>query len=791
MGTIIPFPSDVADKVRGVTAAARPVTERVTSVTAARTLYNDASTNYQHEALRRARIKGMIDGERPYDQAELDSLGLGYKTNVNFLELRAAMDAKAAARHELFHEVPTLIETVPVVPDKERQLFTMGRIISEEFSTLMQDWSGFFVNMDKAGRESDAYGIGFQAWFNEFDYRSKAVQVLVNPRASLDIEQLQIAFIRDEMLLSELTDKVRDSSTEQLAKESGWNITKLKDTLVSQFGPGAASNNNSTAEDQNSKSPWEAVQERIRNNDVLVQTNEFSGLRVVHMLVRELSGKVSHYIFTDDPVSDTSGSTEDAFLFKATERFDKMSRVLWWLPHNYGDGTIRSVRGTASYLEPHCDLSNRFLGQIFDAAFMSASLVLQPKSAIDMSNLQLVRMGVFTLIPPELNAVTSGFNPSFQHLISVRGLSNDVMQNNSGTSKRYSEVAGEQQAEKTARQVVEEVAKEARVEKSTITHEYNMLDMYYREVFRRVTNKDYVDSEADHPGKQDAIALRDRCVKRGVPVDIFYGASETFSVHATRAIGMGSWGVKMDVTNQLIGMRSLFDEAGKVEAVREALAVRVGYRNVDRFRPAMTRDQTASEARSFAVLENNDMAEGSQVLVGEDQLHKVHVEEHFAWAQDVMDKASGGQMDPRQAYAAMGSFVSHVTRHLELLSIDKAYAEFIAEAKPLLERAIDVTKLLEKRVKQMVAEEQKKAEEQQRIMQEAQQKAQAAEAQARQAEVTARYELERQKQESLNQARAEKTAAQLDIHRRKAEAEITLKSEKQAAELAMEQTGGR
>lgn len=103
------IPLDVQQKVGGVTDSGRPVKQRISSILAARAVYDSFKQGSTDEALRRARLKGHIDGNSPFDQAELDELGMGGRTNVNFLEMRAILDSRAGSHHELFAEVPALI----------------------------------------------------------------------------------------------------------------------------------------------------------------------------------------------------------------------------------------------------------------------------------------------------------------------------------------------------------------------------------------------------------------------------------------------------------------------------------------------------------------------------------------------------------------------------------------------------------------------------------------------------------------------------------------------------------
>lgn len=796
------IPTDVQQKVGGVTDAGKPVSQRISSVFAARLVYDNFKQGSSDEALRRARLKGQIDGNSPFDQAELDELGMGGRTNVNFLEMRAILDARAGSHHELFAEVPSLITANLIYVDPKDQNAVeksaeWGHIVADEFTTTMTEWSGFFVNMDKARREADAYGVGIQAWLDEYDFRAQAFDtgnILFDPKAKLDIEKIQVVFLRDELPLSSVVRHFTSEEASGAAKTAGWNLAKLRDVLVSEFGPSAQANRTSEASSEAQKSPWEAIQEKIRTNDTSVQASEFKGLEVVHMLVRELDGKISHFIFTDDPgVKQVAGAPDD-FLFKQIGRFERMGQALWWLPYNYGDGKVRSVRGCASYLEPHCDLSNRFLGQTFDAGFIAASLLLQPKSAVDMSALQLIRMGPYTVIPPELQAVTTSFAPAFQQLISLRALSSDVMKNNAGVNRTHPEIYGENQPEKTAREVVETSSREQRAEKANITNDYVMFDAFYRETFRRLTNPAYLDSSVELPGQPEAKEFVRRCTIRGVP-ESFLKNSSNWKISATRAIGFGSTGVKLDVTNQLMQpiVYSRMDEAGKVEAFREYLGVRVGYRNVDRFRPRLNRDEIPSNATVMANLENNDFIEGKALPVGSDQLHKIHVIQHAEFIVKILSGVDQGGVDSQVAFGALSTSIPHVAKHLDYLRPDPAYKETIDLADGLLEKAVKVVRVLQSQLEQQARQEQQAQQAQQEEIQGLVDNAQRQQQNAESLEVQRKYELEKAKQDSLNLARQEKTQEQLEIKRQMAAGELMLRKEKQDAELALarerQQTG--
>jgi len=746
---------------------------RITSVHVARRLLDDYKRADEHDATRRARLQGHVNGNPPYDDARLEELGLGYMTNTNFLEMRAILDDKASTHYELFFEVPTLIEIGTRMPEDERQpSLDFKRIIAEEFTRTMFAWSGFLPFMDKVRRQADLFGLGPAAFRDEWDWRPRAFSrgsFLTDRMAGMDINELPIAYFRDRYKVGDLY------RMSMLGKDSGWNQEAVKKLLTKIYAPSGNTSQVPTDEEF-SVSKWETIEQKIRNNDYDIQAKDLTDVYVVHMFVQEVDdGKISHYIFAETAFGNES---DQDFLYTADRKYERMDQCMWWLPANNGDGYLHSVRGIASFLEPHCDLSNRFLGRTFDAGFTSGSLLLQPRTAGDLSKLQLIRLGIVTVIPPEVQAVQSSFQPQIDKLIAIRGVSSDIMRNNTKVYLSRPEVFAERQAEKTARQVAEEVSREARAEKSNIAFDYDHIERLYREMFRRMTRAEYIQSAANLPGKRDAQEFIVRCVARGVPMELLLSGNY-FEVYITRAIGLGSWGTKLDITNQVLSNSGMYDEQGRVNALREWLAVRVGYRNVDKLKSLINRDEIPSNEQSIATLENNDMIAGNQVPVGSDQLHQVHFSIHIQPIQQLMEAMNGdAQIDPQKGLVMLGAMLPHLQQTIQFMAMDPTRAEQVQQAVEFLKTAQAMAQNLQRLLEQQQKEAQKQQEANMQLLDEAQQIKQDREMELRLREI----EL---KQASLNQARAQKTAEQLDIRRQGAAADIQLKAQRQAAELQM------
>lgn len=764
-------------ELQNVEESGAPVRRRIASPAAAYNIFKRLKELDNSDAKRRATLQGMINGNPPYNPKELRDKGLAHLCNVNFMTMRANLDSRASSAHELLIEVPTLVELKPrKAMQLNPEIYHWCSVVAEEFSSMVSDWDGFIPAMDLSVRESDAYGIGYVLFPDKWDWRFKASRrgaLLFDPKASVNVDENDLFMIRDEMSAGELYDAIAD---EYAADKLGWNVSAVKKYLVRIFRSGESKDTSYNA------SMWESVQHMIRNNDELYQEKQFEQARIVHVLVRENGGerKVSHYIIPDSDL-------EHEYLLADEEAYANMSEAIWWLPYNYGDGYARSVRGVASLMAQHDDLSNRFLCEVFNLGFLSTKMMLQPTTPGDLGKLQFMQHGNFAVLPPGLQAVQTSFRPQIAPLIQLRDVSEKVLMNNTGLYKQHAEGI-EREVQKTARQVMEETNKEARFEKAAVAHRYTLYDKLYREMFRRVFSEAFRDGEADYPGKKNAQAMYKRCEERGVEKKFLNNLLDEVYISATRALGMGSAGVKMDITNQLVQASSMFDEQGRREALRDWVSVRVGHRNADKYVLKLDRDTITSNEASISVLEWNDVAEGSQVVVGSDQNHKIHLGVFMSKVAELIQAFEQGQLqDPTTGARTLELAIQHIVQHAQQIMQDPRYADFIKQVEEFLKVASQALQQMQRVAQQMAKQQQQAQAEQQAQVGEAQQVLANRDLEARLYEIQQKMRLEEIKYQSLADMRESRQVEKSAQDRTRTAATLQLAAEKQAAELSIKQ----
>jgi hypothetical protein len=706
-----------SDNLNSVTETGRPTNFRVASAAAAYSIYDDFNTKGEEAARRRARVKGLIDGNRPFNDDTITRLGQSWRANFNTRESRAMVNQAVGASWDLQFEVPVLAEfkmdpRVAVALKLDPEVETMiCDVVSEEYTHLLQSWHEFYLYSDQTIRQATELGFAGMFFADPWDWRPKPFRtgcLKVKDWASVLASKQDVVCLDDSIPVTDLFDAIED---ETMAKEMGWKPAAVRELLVSVFRGGEQPTD---AAEQQRTSPWESLQQAYKNGEDVVTQAAYQDIQVVRMFVKErIKGKwlVSYLVISRNQ------QQEARLLFERRGLYESMDNWLWLLPYEYGDGYLRSSKGLGTDIFAYCEYSNRFVCQSLDGALLGGSLLLQPNSGFDTDKLSVIRMGMFTYLPPELKVVAGGMAPNINGLIQMRSVFKDITENNTGINRLRSESNRDAENPKTARQIVYEEGKEARVEKSRALFYSVQWTLLHREIFRRLVAPGYVTSAIPLPGASEARSFVERCVARGVPLPILL-LPGTFEITATQSVGLGSYGARMDITNQFMAARSSMSERGRKYTQRLWAATRAGsYRIADRLFPLEDTDNAPTRAQSWATLENNDFSHGQAVPAGLDDPHVLHLPVHFKQLMGIaqMFKEDPRQMDMQAALATFSVSLPHCEQHIGYLAQDPSRAGVVEQFSQIFQGLSRVAKALESAAA-AVMQSQRKVEQQRNEM---------------------------------------------------------------------------
>lgn len=652
-------------------------------------------------------VKGMLDGNAPFDFVKLREAGQGNRTNVNFREGEAILSSAETPFYDLFAESSTYfqVEVDESDPDKRSEY---SRVVTEYFDDMLKDWSGFDYNIQRTIHEMVAFGRGFCLWPDGTNWQFCAVQqsrVLVPDGTLADPDRLEILVIRQSQTVSDLYCKIRN---EEIARKIGWNVQAVKKAIA---GAVPETRNDTTTSD------YEKIQEEIRNHD-LYETIRSDVVRLAHVFVREFSGKVSHLVVEErnaveqravggiDPKK--VGQVE--FLFKKLNCYNSFREATACFFFDIGDGTWHSVKGLGVKLYPFIEIKNRLKCSIVDNAFINLSILLQATAGRSEQETALMQLGQMTVLPANLELRQWPTQGRLEEGLYVERALSSTLESNTGQYRRP--LMREQGNPASATQVNYDAIKEASLAKGSVNRFYAQLDCLGEEVFRRSTNFNLTPEDNGRGPNCMALKFQQQCQDAGVPKRCL---KKIRFVRASRNSGNGSVFLRQQVVNQTTALVPMMNEQGKQNWLDDAIAVMAGTENINRWNPKQTLNPSLQNDQAYAMLENDVLRDGSPVMITSTQNAMVHAATHMQAATDAVNSIQQGG-DPVSVLAFLDGVGPHIAQHLQAMAGDQMRGRELKVLSSQLGQLGKITDQLRDQIKQMQKQQQEQMQAQQQAM---------------------------------------------------------------------------
>src|SRR6185295_9401265 len=234
-----------------------------------------------------AKIKGMLDGNAPYDAVKLKQNAQAYRANVNFRGGKAALSAALVPYYDLFAGGQYYCEVRLNLDDPDETEIKSG-IVTEEFDWLLKKYNGFEFQMNGVFHDYVAFGKGFVMFPTTWGWHFKRVQfskVFVPDATEASIEELEVCAIREKMQLHKLWQYI---ANRQVATDAGWDTEAVAQAIRTSIPEQRQTQTNPTLS-------YEYVQQMMRDRDILEGTKQPT-VQVAHLLVKEFDGTITHMI---------------------------------------------------------------------------------------------------------------------------------------------------------------------------------------------------------------------------------------------------------------------------------------------------------------------------------------------------------------------------------------------------------------------------------------------------------------------------------------------------------------
>lgn len=761
--------------------------DRFTNPEAVRAIYDHLSTEDLPDANRRKKIRALYDGNLPYDPKKLESSAQKNLANINTMGLKGAIDSRANAILRLQSDTANLIELRPIArelagPDAAK----VGRVVSEEFSTLLREKGAFIAAIARMSRETDLFGLGPITWPSALDYCPVAldraqIRFVGNGPVSSSEHEL---FMFESTLTADYLRFLLDNP--ETAESSGWNVTQIKEWLIKAFYHGEDTRSQPGVE--GSTTLPEAALSYVRRN-ILGDEKQFQQFHVIHVFVKEVAWPrgITHIIMP--------ATAKDAFLFQSKHAYRNMDECFLWYPYNVVERYAKEVRGLASYRYAIERTNNRLTCQIVDAAFLASTMILsQVPGTAQAQDITINEQGRYTILPAGFAPAQSQVKPDLQSLMGVKQALDQIGTNAiTGSDMAPVSTTGTKAFDNSSKQQTKtemEIQQRLKAHQNVADHaqRQDVLNKICRQSFLRALRLALMNpiERIDYPEIDDWVR---RCEMRGVTLEQMMMIPQLFTIVACRDLALGAEG-KVDSFNNFLQVHGgTIDEPGRKFIARESARLLFGQRDADQILPEVSRDQAPNDQASFATMENNQMKMGFQVVVGQDQLHWSHIPIHAQLLQEIAEMVAAPQdntpdlnefngdpeqsmqigeqtlqniqEDPKKILGILTMASKHVQEHLQIGGMQigmqaqaKQVEKMIRDLRPTV-KALNLAVATQERV------ERAKREEQEREMQALQEQASQAEIEKakykidRDAEI-AKYKVD--KEDEVNRMRLENEA---------------------------------
>lgn len=640
----------------------------------------------QTRSFRRSKVNGLLNGNRPWSAAMLQSKGQGERTNLNLRTGEGFVAAAKTPYYDLENEVDRYAQFTLEYGGEPSREEEWADKVATRYHYALDNWDGRELVVQRSGYQMVVHGAGPRVWTNSREWRSEsrmAGQILVPDDASADVEEWETAAIPRSYLPSDLWQEIKNESSATAAK---WNVPAAKkaimeaapDTMQKTFG-----------------NTWEYYENEIRKGSAGYD-NKSKRIFVTDLFQKEFTGKISHLIVvqsesaTADNAVTTSTSgivevkpgTEDVgFLYRKIGRYDCFSQIVQPFLYDVGpDGQWHSVKGAGPKIFDYCEVENRLTCRMIDGAMAASGLIVQAEDGTALQETAITHISSGVALHPKYKIHQNRLGADLQSPLLVKRDLAQTLSSNTGQYRPNYE--GDKHAPTLGQEQLA-LSQQAILNKGDVNRYYRSLDRWHRETFRRLlamgkrlyaSRKDLAPDESKTetsltPSEQAALDFYRGCIKGGVPEEAM--EFENFRVKTTRSVGYGSQQMRLMIAKELVPMLPTMDPRGRNVALR-MWASAVGGQNVaDMLYPRYDMPQLNDDHMALATLENNALRQpDGQVMVTPRQDHAIHfqiaMQDVGAHAQQMQQ----GQSDPMSLMVHMEQAGPHTHEHLFMMMGD-------------------------------------------------------------------------------------------------------------------------
>lgn len=596
--------SPLSALLQTATVKGEPVKQggRVADMKSAWAIYKAMWYGDQYSALNRARMELMMAGYPPYDPEMLKATGQEGIANINTGLMKIYLTEACLPLLDQLNTVEKYINIeLKHVEDDETDWGDAISVVEDEHYTMLKNEPTFAYRKIELIRQMVMHGTTVPYFPDAYDWRWRSEPIgefLIPHMTPANEESVEVACL------------VRSRNPHELARyldsdSANWDKEEIKQALM-DARPRTLKQNE-----------WERAVSMWKGNDLWL-TSQADEITTVEEFVRELDGKISHYIFRED-----GGGNN--YLYKNVGRFDRQSQCFMMFTLDIAtDGFYHSIRGLGSEALPIVQEINRVFSAFMDAMRLSSKMALQADDEDALQNLTFIEHSGFLLLPTGVKQAEKPM-PNIGSGI-IQGL--DYLSNmlNRKMGHFASDATFSDYKRRTKAEVMAKVQQLASMGEGNADLLNQNWDRLVKEQFRRIMRPNFREEE---PGGEQVKKFKKRCKERGVP-DEFWDMIDLDRCTSEKAVGAGSAAQQIMVVERLMEAmeKGFFDAQGEFEFKKDYVRLFTNKEKAIRYVGQMDKQRPLQDEKN-AGFENDIMASGKQVTIYDNDNNSVHAKVHI------------------------------------------------------------------------------------------------------------------------------------------------------------------
>lgn len=760
----------------------------IRGASSAKALYQQVRTQNLKRIGLYAAIEGLISGNPPYNQADLEGHGLGFMTNYNDLSAMARFEKQGLAYWNLLNLAETLVKITLDIDDEHAD--DWGDILSTNYDKyVLRKWKSFPTMMGTHSGQLVKFGLSALLWPDERDWRPRATELhrfLVPDQTLADLDQMTFAFFENEFTaqyLFEVYNDLQDKLSDDELKDPNyykyfWNLDTLRQILLYRANTWAKTNNTNFYD-------FFDLQKALQNGDWTYNQIYSDGIKLITLLYKEYDGQITHFMF--DNVW-----TGNQFAYMSPDQYSDFREVCAVFTVSPEHFTLHSNRGLGHKVFAPCQAKNQLACSMVDMARYSSTPMLRNDGG-SIKEPQQVRLypGVATDIG-SAQFVDNRLGNNLQQVVGVLQYLDQNLSINLGMGGDDPQVPDANTGSVSPTQAKLQSYREFGLPKNSVSHFLSQMDHVYENMVAIGLH-----SKKGYPGFEFIEKWKEKCIEQGVDPSVFdvgrqeHGLPDHMSVKATRVAGDGS------IAGLIMGLQELepilpeLSPDAIASYVKDRIHAALGPDALRKYTRNMNDPAETSAGATEAGLENAIMQQGFSPVFSPTNKHKTHFEVHMTLNGYIKQQVEQGVSNPIEAQKTFDHSVPHTQEHFDYLSKSPYNKSYVDKWKGAFKQVIDYATLNKKNaIKMLQAQQQQQQQlqqQQQQAVSEEQIKAMQANAEMKRKGDESQAKILRQDRESEIRGELKKKQVQedADVKRMKASFEHDIKRNEAARETAL------